>query len=447
MHVLVIMALASAELADAIATAWPALGLIKFTPEVLSLIIAIWVLMEGVRRGFSVSPKYWLAFGLVVFIIVCGVVTNSVGAGPVFAGMRSYLRAVPLFLVPAVFAFTDKQIQQQAKAVLALAMLQVPVASYQRYVIMAAHRYSGDDVRGTVMDSGILSIMLICIALVLVGLFMRKQLTKAQFFPLFFLTLLPTTINETKATVVLLPIGLLTTIVAGSPRGQRLRIFGLGVSLLLVFGAVLIPVYDYMETYNPYKHERSLVDFFTKQEEFDRYMNAKGRTGIGSTKPVRRGDAIKIPLQYLAHDPVTFAFGLGFGNASHSNLGQNFVGTYNDLFKAFVVTSFAVFLLEIGVFGVVLVFVLYALQFFDAVALSRSPNDLHASIAIGWIGIVAVMAAATFYTPIHIFPTLSYLYWYFGGVVAFKRYELARSVSSSVTPTPVLRSHARVGGQ
>lgn len=446
MHVLVIMAIASAATADAIATAWPGLGLVKFTPEVLSIIIAVWVLLEGVRRGFTVAPKYWVVFGLMVFIIVCGVFTNSVGAGPVFAGMRSYLRALPLFLVAAVFPFTDKQIQQQAKAILAIALLQVPFTCYQRYVIMAAHHYSGDDVRGTVMDSGILSIMLICVAMVLVGLFMRKQLTKTQFFTLFFLVLLPTTINETKATVVLLPIGLLSTIVAGAPRGQRLKIFGLGMALLITFGSILIPVYDYMEQYNPYKHERSLVDFFTKQEEFDRYMNAKGRVGIGSTKPVRRGDAIKIPLQYLAHDPVTFAFGLGFGNASHSNLGQNFVGTYNDLFKAFVVTSFAIFLLEIGVFGVCLVFVLYALQFFDAIALARSDNDLYASIAIGWIGIVAVISAATFYTPIHIFPTLSYMYWYFGGVVAFKRAQLVRATSRSVAPA-TLRGAARVGGQ
>ena len=443
MHALVILTLCAASFCDFIAASSPALALVKFIPEVLSGLIAALVLFEGVRGGFAnVSAKYWLIFGVAVFVIVCGIFTNDVGAGPVVAGMRSYLRAIPLFMIPAVFPFSDKQLQQQIKVVLAIALIQVPITCYQRYTVWTQGRFSGDDVRGTVMESGILSIFLVCVALVLVGYFMRGRLSKVSFFTLFFLVLLPTTINETKATVVLLPIGLLTTIVAGSARGKRLRVFSMGVALLAVFGAIMVPVYDLMAANNPYKNERHLLDFFTNQKEMDKYMNTKGGAGIGTMHFVRRGDAIRVPIEYLSRDPVRLSFGLGLGNASHSNLGQAFVGTYYDLFQYFAVLSFSIFLLEIGLLGTGLVFLLNALLFFDAVAVARSDKELHGAIAIGWIGVVAVMTTSMFYSAIHVYTVLPYMYWYFAGVVATRRTRLAMAESTPTTVGELRRSAA-----
>jgi hypothetical protein len=264
------------------------------------------------------------------------------------------------------------------------------------------------------------------------------------FFPLFFALLLPTMINETKATVLLLPVGLLTTVVAGAPRGMRVKVFSLGVTLLLVFGAIMVPVYDYFAAANPYQSQRHLMDFFTSEKALGNYMQAdKQRAGIGSTKQVRRGDAIRVPLEYLMKDPVKMAFGLGLGNASHSNLGQQFVGTYYDLFQAFAYISFSIFLLEIGIMGTILVFVLYAFVFFDAVAVAKTDtNGITGALAIGWIGVVTVMSAATFYSAIHAYPILSYLYWYVAGVVAARRCQLALASSPAASARILRRSAA-----
>jgi hypothetical protein len=169
----------------------------------------------------------------------------------------------------------------------------------------------------------------------------------------------------------------------------------------------------------------------------------KQRAGIGSTKQVRRGDAIRVPLEYLVKDPVKMAFGLGLGNASHSNLGQQFVGTYYDLFQAFAYISFSIFLLEIGILGTTLVFVLYAFVFFDAVAVARTDtNGITGALAIGWIGVVTVMSAATFYSAIHAYPILSYLYWYVAGVVAARRCQLALASSPAASARILRRSAA-----
>ncbi|MGH8138269.1 MAG: hypothetical protein ACREVV_08760 [Steroidobacteraceae bacterium] len=441
MQALVMIVICAATLAD-YATAELALpGALKFVPEMLSCIVAALVLFEGIRKGFAlVATKYWLVFGLATFIIVCGILTNSVGTGPILAGMRYYLRAIPLFLLPAVARFSDEQLRRQLNLLLGIGLLQIPFACYQRYIIWYQGRFSGDDVVGTVMESGVLSIMLICMVLVLTGFFVQKRISRMRYIGLFLLLLLPTMINETKATVILLPIGLITATVVAAPPKKRLRVFGMGVSLLVVFGAILIPVYDFMAQKDPYKNEQHLTDFFTSQKEIDRYMEAKKPAGVGTQTEVRRGDAIRVPLEYLARDPVRLAFGLGIGNASHSSIGENFTGQYFNLFQRFIITSFSVFLLEIGLLGTVLVFLLYWLVYRDAVVVAKKDPSLTGSIAVGWTGIVAVMTLSTFYVTTHAFSSLSDLYWYFSGIVAARRVQLQLAGARSPAAVPLRRS-------
>jgi len=432
MQVLIIILILAATLIDGFVTGFNMFPLLRLIPEVFSVIIVVVVLMRGVRYGFPlVAPKYWFVFGLLTLIILCGILTNDVGSGPTLAGMRTYLRAIPLFLLPAVYPFTDKQLQQQLKVILGIAVLQIPFAIYQRFVILSQGRFSGDDVRGTLADSGVLSIFLICCTLVVVGLMMKDRLKKSYFVVLFFALLTPTMINETKAIVLMLPAGLLTTIVAAAPAGKRLKVFGAGMALLVAFGCVLVPVYDAMAVYNPYRTNKHLLDFFTDQSEIEKYMVSK-KVGVGTVAPLRRGDALKVPVEYLAKDPIRLAFGLGLGNASRSNLGESFTGNYYGLFQSFVILSFTVFILELGLLGTSLVFLLYWLIFRDSIAVARSDTGLIGSVAVGWIGAVVVIGMATFYTDIHVFASLSYLFWYFAGIIAARRMALAVKVSPSV---------------
>src|SRR5580704_6024874 len=115
------------------------------------MLVMLYVFVAGTRDRFRlVAPKYWLVFGALALVILCGIINNNPGAGPLITGLRFYFRAAPLFFLPAL---------------LALAFIQLPVAVYQRWVIMSAGRYSGDGVQGTLMDSGILSMLLICTVL------------------------------------------------------------------------------------------------------------------------------------------------------------------------------------------------------------------------------------------------------------------------------------------
>jgi hypothetical protein len=387
--------------------------------------VVLYVLFAGSRDRFRlVAPKYWLAFGAMVVVIVGALVNNPTGAGQVLSGVRFHLRAAPLFFLAAVLPMSDNNVKRQLKCLLALALVQVPVSIYQRWIIEQAGRFSGDDVRGTLMDSGILSLFLICTVLILTGLLLRKRIRPRWYAVLFLVLLIPTTINETKVTVIFLPLGLMATLLLAGEPGKRLKYLGVAVIALLVAGALFVPIYNYTQLHNPYKNERDITAFFTDPKRLERYMNT-GVGGLGTKKDVRRGDAIMVPLQYLAKDPVKLMFGLGIGAVSPSQLGKNFEGTYYLLFEKFVIISFTTFLLEFGLLGVTVIGVLFWMVFSDTLTVLRRDDSLVGALAAGWSGVVVIFAIDVFYTTFHNFTSVTYLYWYFSGLICARCVALA----------------------
>jgi hypothetical protein len=416
----------------------------RFIPELLSGVVLLYVVIAGtVDRFRLVAPKYWLVCGALAFEILCGILNNDPGPGPLISGLRLDFKAAPLFFLGAVLPMTEKRLKQQLMLVLGLALFQVPLAVYQRWVVLSTERWTGDEVRGTIMDSGVLSMFLICVALVVAGLLLKRRISLVRFAVLFLLLLFPTMINETKVTVILVPLGLLVTLIAGSEPGKRLRYAGMALSLLVVFGAIFVPIYDKMEAYNPTGY--NIVEFFSNEKTLNNYLISNGRghsEGVGTTHFVHRGDAIIVPFQYLAKDPVLLAFGLGLGNVSPSTSGKNFEGRYFDVFASFLKLSFTFFLLEFGVFGVLLIGLLNWMIFSDSLVVSRRDDTIAGALATGWLGVVAIFMVALFYDPFHYFASVTYLYWYFSGVVCARRMALAYGTA----PLPGRALHPQSAG-
>jgi hypothetical protein len=397
-----------------------------YAPDVFSAIAFLYIIIAGAHQRFRyVRPMYWIAFGFVGLTMICGIATNGVGPGPVVSGIRLYLQAIPFFFVPAVYEFSPQQIRTQFKFLLYLGLAQLPMSAYQRLTLMAQDRFSGDPVRGTLVDSSVLSIYLICVVCVLTGMFMQKRISKWWYLGLFAVLLIPTTINETKATLILLPIGLVFTLILGAPWGQRLRMAVLAGVLLVSFTTVFAGIYDYVQRNNPYYV--SIEDFFTNRKALKSYV-AERNADVGGERP-GRVDAIIIPLKYLAHDPVKLTFGLGIGNVSRSSLGPAFTGDYFSMFELLTESSLCIFILEIGVLGTAGVFLLHWLIFEDARALTTqdSPGQIK-DLALGWLGITALLTIALAYKTTHIFGPLAYLFWFYSGVVAARRMRLESGV-------------------
>jgi cell division protein FtsW (lipid II flippase) len=398
-------------------------GLARFLPELLSVLALVAVLLNGPHERFRyVATRYWLVFGALGAVVICGIIVNHVRPGTLFGGIRFYLRAIPFFFLPAVYAFSEPQLRTQLRWLLGIALLQLPVSLYQRHVVSVHGHWSGDPVSGTLTISSIMSIYLVCSTCVAAALTLRGRMSRSTFLLLFLLFAIPTSINETKSTVLLLPVGLVTTLLAGSPPGRRMRIGLSALGLLALFGVIYVPIYDHFaKVNNPYPY--TIEGFFSDQRAVTRYVDQN--TDLGTRREAGRWDSLSVPIETFAADPVHLAVGVGIGNGSASSLGAGYTGEYQALFGRYTIeTSGAAFIVEIGLVGLLLVLVLYLLVFRDALAVASESEDIVGSIALGWLGVTLIMAIAIFYKSLHYFESLSYLFWYFSGVVAAERMRL-----------------------
>jgi hypothetical protein len=419
-------------------------SLFNYLPEILALVACAAVVLVGVQTRFRyVRPIYWLVFSALALVTVCGAVVNSLEPGPMFAGIRTYLRAVPFFFLPAVLLFTERQVRTQLLVLLAFCAVQAPLAWAQRLGPLSNEYTGGDSVIGSVMDSGILSMFLIGAACVLTACYLRRRISFLPYLVLLLLCLAPTTMNETKVTLVMLPVALMVTFYAGSARGTRLKNMLLGLILIAGFLAVFIPIYDY---FIAPKWGYGILDFLTMEGRVERYLTTGAEVGVqeGVGRAPGRLDGVFVAFSELSKDPTQLVFGYGIGNASDSALGAQFSGAYLETFAPFPATTLTVLLLELGVLGLALVLFLHWLIFLDSLAIARRDPGILGAVAMGWTGVTAVLIIGFPYVGIVTFPAMSYLFWYFSGLLAAARMRSAVSAeiphgSRSVQPGVLAR--------
>lgn len=410
-------------------------GWAAFFPEITGALAIVYVVLEGTRDRFRhVRPEYWMVFGALVISILCGIVVNQVAAGPIVAGVRSYLRAIPFFLLPAAYAFSDRQLRTQVSLVGVIALVQVPMAVEQR--MLSDGSGTGDFITGTLVISSVLSIFLICCISVAAALLTRKYLKPWQFLVLFFLLVIPTMINETKGTLVLLPIGLYLAFMAGSrTSGQKAKYAVAAVAFLAAFVAMFVPMYDDLVADREYG--TPIGEFLSDPMHIRRYLYHEQQVGT-TQQGVGRVDAIVVPLQNLVQSPTRLVFGYGIGNASHSALGPGFVGQYNAVFRPFLTSAFGRLALELGLLGMGLILALMWLVYRDAKIVAKRDDGWMGAFSAGWVAVTVVITISLFYKEITAHASLSFLFWYFAGVVAAARMKQPAMAPAAAT-MPVVR--------
>jgi hypothetical protein len=408
----------------------------KFLPELTSLVAIIMFTLRGIQQRFRyMATKYWLIFGSIAIVMLCGIIANGVGTGPIITGMRYYMRAAPFFLAAAVFDFEDWQIKQMLKFLLVFSLIQAPLAVYQRISLEAAFTTSGDYVYGTMMLSGTLSLFLMSVECLLTAALLRGMIKTIPFLVCFLILLVPMSINETKITVFLLPLALLLTVLAGSPARMRLKRTFQGLAMIVIAGSVFVPLYDYYSKLHQ-SDSNTIMEFLTKKGVMSEYLETNA--GVGSDKEAGRVDSIVVPLQVIARDPVTLAFGLGLGNVSKSSLGPNFSGAFFRRYWRYG-TSVGIFLLECGVLGFGLILLLHWEIARDTFAVIRTGGEgPYGALAVGWLATNFIVTVGLIYIPEHFSEAVSYLFFFFSGVIAARRVRYPRGVSTQ-DAAPVLQ--------
>jgi len=406
-------------------------GWAPYLVEAISGFVALYVIIGLVRSRFRyVRAAYLVTLAFMGVVFVCSAVANSVDAGPFVAGSRAWVRMLPFFLLPAVMPIGDRALQRQLMLLLAICFIQFPLALSQRFHEYGHEYASGDRTFGTLMLSGFQSIFLICAACVLAGFFIRKKLSMWVFIPILFWTLAATTINETKVTVMLVPVGFVATFLAGSPAKLRARngLFALGLAIVCL--AVFVPVYDTMEGV---RNKQSIVDFFENERALEKYLS---KDAEGSAKAAKRTpgrvDSLTVPIGILARDPANLAFGVGPGNSGVSSLGPQFSGRYAGTLDQFMQTTGSRLLADLGLFGIAGALMIFWLIFADSVWLADADPSVYGAVAVGWTGVIPVMVIAMFYISTSLSNGLSVAFWYLSGVLAARRAILGHSPSAGV---------------
>jgi hypothetical protein len=399
---------------------------LSWSPEFVSAFILVVVALRIAADPSVIIPrKYIILFSIMFVLIAVGIVANTVQSGAVFAGLRTYFRYAPVFLLPMVYYFSNEQIKRQLKFLLVLALLQFPIAIYQRLTIFKVAN-SGDVIGGTIGGSGILSIFLICTMAMMTAFLVKRRIGLVLYIPVITLLFIPTTLNETAVTFFLMPLAFVLPVLLTPTSRSRFR------QLIPIAAISSLAIMVFVTIYNAEFGDRwggSLWEGITEGEIWE--FLYKGDTS--DIEPGRRHlmayvgrfDSVLMPFRIVS-DPVRWMLGNGIGNVS-STFNELLAGDYSEDAERYgaLFTAAAKLLWEIGIIGLGLSFLFFWFVFKDARAVSVR-DDLPGTVALGWASIIPILAASMFYTNLVDKTVLGYLMWYLSGYIISMRYQRYR---------------------
>lgn len=382
-------------------------------PEVLSVFtVLIVAILVAIKKEFAIHTKYVCLILLYFIAILLGIVLNSPPIMEIFQGMRVYLKTIPFFLLPAVYRFSEDQLKKQLKFILPLLILQCPLAVYQR-LIQYSGALSGDGVTGTLDVSSVLSISLICSVAIIFAFFLRKKTSIYFFLIIACIILLPTTINATKGTLVLLPFALFfPAFLSQNQLSSRIKTVFTAVLIGIIFISAFAYIHDH---FMKSRFEYGVLDFYQNKDEMKKYLYS-GAEG-SNRKHIYRGDAIILAFRTLSNEWGTFVFGLGIGNMTRSYFNSSPGVHSNKMRYAIEMLGITNLFWELGLLGVI-VYVSFFIFLLKDTFLLKKCDDLFGSFALGWSAVITIISISMFYKNILHFNVINYLFWYFSGIVA-----------------------------
>jgi hypothetical protein len=389
-------------------------------PEILAILTCLVIVLRfaTLKEKPAIHPKYVTLILLYSTIILIGIILNTTPPGSIIVGIRTYFKHLPFFLLPAVYDFSDEQFKKQLQFILPLLILQCPLAVYQR-LFQYRGVLTGDVVTGTLDVSSALSITMICSIAVIFALYLKKKIGFKLFLIIACCLFLPTTLNETKGTLVLLPLALILPAFFLQGEGNSKAKSLLTMALIgILFISAFVPIYDhFMRPRLGY----SVLDFFQDKNKVEGYLYRGVREG--QTKGIRRGDAIVLAYKDLSRDSLTLVFGLGMGNVMSSYF-ESSRGKHTDKMQMGAQMLAVTHLFwELGLFGVIVYTTFFFFLLRDTLLL-RKFDDIFGSFALGWSAVVAIMFFSLVYKNMIVYNLINFMFWYFSGIVAAKAWRM-----------------------
>jgi len=310
----------------------------------------------------------------------------------------------------------------------------------QKYVLLLPP----DHVTGSMLIGSSGAFVLICGIGLVMSCYMSGKISAATALVLTTFFFLPTTLNETKGTIVLLPICAIVVFFAlpRMQRGSGLSIWKLGsvlAAMIFVFNSIyLLTVAQEFGVDEEGNFNRTLEGFVTQPREVllkylytgdvgdvnpdalldeneSRIFGIESDVGIKESR-TRRIDAVLLPFYLFDERPMKLVLGLGAANT----LGYStdfLAGRYSKVPEFIgVQLTISTMLLEIGLLGTAAFLLFLVLIGTDAWRLSRSTSEWN-FLGAWWLGVVVIYFVAMFYKDFIGFNLVSYLFWLFSGLV------------------------------
>jgi hypothetical protein len=392
-------------------------------------------LIVAQRRKFDIDLRIAVILILIIVSFVASAVSNQVATGVLIGGVRIHLKFLPFLILPLVYQFSDDQVRRQLYFILALTLIQTPIAFYQRFV-KYADVDSGDPIGGTLgaNASGLLSVWLACTITVVFSFFLMNRIGPKTIIMLLIALSAPMMINETKISFFLIPVALIIPAVFANRGGSRI------VRLAMTAGATFLVLLILVTVYDALKPNKKILEWFTS-DDATQYVYKGTATG-GERKEVRRLDAPRIAYKHLQYENA-FLFGLGPGNLSPA-FDPRFEGKYFRRYEHFQPkkVQMSLSLWETGFVGTSLIIALmlgcglisYRLTLMDQ-------HDQYQALALGWIGVTTILLLNLLYMSAFANNLFVFFYWFYSGVIIARLVNI-REKGSPTTNSTYMRNEA-----
>jgi hypothetical protein len=355
-------------------------GLSKMLWAISMLGLLLWV--PGVMHLFSLNPQHkkitplyiWIAILFAVFALASTALQLH-SFSELFGGFKRYFQGFGLMLVLATMPWAKADFDRWLKALLAIALLQLPFALFERFILVplrggieAAGGEATDVVAGTMganLQGGspnAIMVFFVLLALTFVIARWKEQLlSTGKTWWLGLLLLLPLTLGETKIVIVLLPMIAVLLFMKDIQREPSKFIPVLLLLLLLTFGLAYMYVYLMLES--------TFIEAVEGMVKYNIQEMGYGNLLLNRTTVLTFWAGL-----HDGYNPIAFLFGHGLG----SSYGAGFdAGHMAQLYPKYGInlTTISTLLWDLGVVGLALYLSILAVAWLQMGRIEKHTTD------------------------------------------------------------------------
>lgn len=353
----------------------PQLGRIVWLFSILGFfLLGASVLYEGTNRDPNrPGMPAFVVFGLLFMVYAIGMlfmVESDLDEN--FSSIKRYFQYWGVMLILATVAFTPRTVRRWLLLMLVLAMLQLPLAVYQRIVLMPKRLNMPNSVvpvdivtgtfEGSITGGASSNVMAFLLVAVLAGLlcaYRESMLRRSTLWALFALVSMPLALGETKLVLLLLPAALL--VVYADLIKKRPFAFAAGaIATAVALGGL---GYSYIVLHSNDGRE---LTFEQRMDENLAYnVGSRGYYGGAS---LNRSNVVQFWWhEHGGNDPAATMFGHGLGS-SFGPMGSEQRGAMDRKYPGYAIglTAISALLWDVGLFGTGLYLMMFLAAFMTA---------------------------------------------------------------------------------